>query len=252
MSRNYQYDLSGKHVSMFDKQIRIKKAQKTLLVLNDYLKNTSGLTLLDIGSSSGIMTLEYAKQFKNVIGIDLDKRAIEFAKRNNKTHNIEYFESPIEESGFKDENFDVITCSHIYEHVPSDIVLMDEIYRLLKPGGICYLAAGNKYSIVEAHYKLPFLSFFPKKVADAYIRLFTNEKEYYEKHRSLRGLKKLVSRFNIHDYTLKIIKYPSKFSAEEMLKEGTPKYYFYNLIALFGYFFIPTYVWIIEKPIKDK
>jgi 2-polyprenyl-3-methyl-5-hydroxy-6-metoxy-1,4-benzoquinol methylase len=108
MNRNYQYDLSGKHVSMFDKQIRIKKAQKTLYVLNDYLKNTSGLTLLDIGSSSGIMTLEYAKQFKNVIGIDLDKRAVEFAKKNNKTDNIEYFESPIEESGFKDENFDVI------------------------------------------------------------------------------------------------------------------------------------------------
>ena len=61
---------------MFDKQIRIKKAQKTLLVLNDYLKNTSELTLLDIGSSSGIMTLEYAKQFKNVIGINLQKEII--------------------------------------------------------------------------------------------------------------------------------------------------------------------------------
>jgi 2-polyprenyl-3-methyl-5-hydroxy-6-metoxy-1,4-benzoquinol methylase len=252
MNRNYQYNYSGKHVSMFDQQIRVKKAQKTLSVLNDYLKETLDLTLLDIGSSSGIMTMEYAKQFKKVIGIDIDKRAIEFAKKNNKTNNIEYLESPIEDSGLKDETIDVVTCSHIYEHVPSDLVLVDEIYRLLKPGGICYLAAGNKYNIVEAHYKLPFLSYFPKKVADAYIRLFTDEKEYYEKHRSLSGLKKLVSRFNIHDYTLKIIKYPSKFSAEEMLKERTFKYYFYNFIALFGYFLIPTYIWILEKPVKNK
>ena len=157
---------------------RVKKAQKTLSVLNDYLKETLDLILLDIGSSSGIMTMEYAKQFKKVIGIDIDKRAIEFANKNNKTNNIEYLESPIEDSGLKDETIDVITCSHIYEHVPSDLVLVDEIYRLLKPGGICYLAAGNKYNIVEAHYKLPFLSYFPKKVADAYIRLFTDEKDY--------------------------------------------------------------------------
>ena len=250
MERNYQYDLSGKHNSMFDQKSRIKKAQKTLSVLKDFLTETSNLNLLDIGCSSGIMTREYANHFKFVTGIDLDHRAIEFAKKNIKESNIKFLLTPIEESGFEDETFDVITCSHIYEHVPSDIVLMEKIYRLLKPGGVCYLAAANKYNIIEPHYKLPFLSYFPKKIADIYIRLFTDEKEYYEKHRSLRGLKKLVFKFKIYDYTLKIIKYPSKFSAEEMIKERTFKYYLYNLISFFGYFIIPTYVWILEKP-KD-
>ena len=43
------------------------KANKTILILKDYLKSTSKLTLVDIGSSTGIMTNEYAKCFKTVI-----------------------------------------------------------------------------------------------------------------------------------------------------------------------------------------
>ena len=54
-------------LSMYDQDERIKKANKTIAVLKDYLKEISTLTLLDIGSSTGIMTNEYAKHFKNVI-----------------------------------------------------------------------------------------------------------------------------------------------------------------------------------------
>jgi len=248
MSKNYQYNYSDLKSSVFDSNDRINKAKKTISVLVDYLSHTSDLILLDIGSSTGIMTNEYATYFREVVGIDIDSKAVKYANDNFKKKNISFINLPIEETDFKSASFDVITCSHIYEHVPSDHVLMENIYKLLKPGGICYFAAGNKYKIIETHYNLPFLSYFPKKIADIYIRLFTEEKEYYEKHRSLRGLKKLVFKFKIYDYTLKIIKYPSKFFAEEMIKERTFKYYLYNLIAFFGYFIIPTYVWILEKP----
>ena len=142
----------------------------------------------------------------------------------------------------------MITCSHIYEHVPSDHVLMENIYKLLKPGGICYFAAGNKYKIIETHYNLPFLSYFPKKIANFYIRIFTNHKEYYENLKSLGQLKKLVYRFEIIDYTLKILQKPSKFSANDMIRENTLKYLLVNFLSRIGYFIIPTYVWILKKP----
>ena len=66
--------------------------------------------------------------------------------------------------------------------------------------------------------------------------------------RRLRNLKKLVSKFETIDYTLKIIKYPSRYSADDMLKEKTLKYYIFNLIAKFFYFMVPTYIWILRKP----
>ena len=45
---------------------------------------------------------------------------------------------------------------------------------------------------------------------------------------SLRNLKKLVKNFEIHDYTLEVIKYPSKYSANEMITEGSLKYRILN------------------------
>ena len=246
----YQYNLSNKHQSMFDADMRVKKASKTLAVLKDFLTDLHDLTLLDIGSSSGIMTKEYSIFFNRVIGIDIDSKAVNFARKNFQTKNIEYFVSPIEESEFKPETVDVITCSHIYEHVPSAEVLFNKIYELLKPGGVCYFAAQNRYNlnIIEAHHKLPFLSWVPKKFANYYIRLFTDEKEYYETHLSYRNLKKLVNKFQINDYTLEILKYPIKYSAEEMFTDGSFIQRLYIYIGKTFYVFFPTYIWVLKKP----
>ena len=95
---------------------------------------------------------------------------------------------------------------------------------------------------------MPFLSFLPKKVANVYIKIFTTHDEYYENLLSLRNLKILVSKFEVIDYTLKVIKNPTKYSADEMLKENTLKYFFYNIISKMFYFLIPTYIWILKKP----
>ncbi len=252
--KEFQYNFSDNNHSMYDKDLRLNKAKKTLAVLNDYLGDLSNLKLLDIGCSSGIMTYEYSKYFKNVTGIDLDDKAVKFAKQNKQSHNIEYFAGPIEESNFGNEIYDVITCSHIYEHVPSSNDLMDKIYQLLKPGGVCYFAAGNRFNlnIIEAHYKLPFLSFLPKKLANIYISIFREENRYYETHLSLTKLRKLVSRFDVEDYSLKIIKQPSRFHATDMLLENTLKYYLSNFLGKAFYYFFPTYVWILKKRYDDK
>ena len=67
MNDNYQFNFSDSMPSMYESSIRIQKANKTINVLKDFLNDTSNLNLLDIGSSSGIMTNEYAKSFNNVI-----------------------------------------------------------------------------------------------------------------------------------------------------------------------------------------
>lgn len=36
---------------------------------------------------------------------------------------------------FKDNEFDVILCNHVLEHIPDDIKAMQELYRVLKPNG---------------------------------------------------------------------------------------------------------------------
>ena len=36
---------------------------------------------------------------------------------------------------FDDDTFDVILCNHVLEHIPDDAKAMQELYRVMKPGG---------------------------------------------------------------------------------------------------------------------
>ena len=40
---------------------------------------------------------------------------------------------------FQDNQYDVILCNHVLEHIPDDTKAMQELYRVLKPGGMAVL-----------------------------------------------------------------------------------------------------------------
>lgn len=40
---------------------------------------------------------------------------------------------------FSDQQFDWVVCNHVLEHIPNDKIAMQEIYRVLKPGGTAIL-----------------------------------------------------------------------------------------------------------------
>lgn len=69
-----------------------------------------------------------------------------FHKRFKKMANIDYtttdLNSPLAEVKadicnlpFEDNSFDVILCNHVLEHIPNDTKAMQELYRVMKPGG---------------------------------------------------------------------------------------------------------------------
>tara|TARA_B100001939_G_scaffold339458_1_gene346254 strand:+ start:1788 stop:2537 length:750 start_codon:yes stop_codon:yes gene_type:complete len=247
MTSNFQEDYSKIQPLMFEVEGRIQKAKKVLSVITDFVGETKDKDLLDIGCSTGIMTNYYSDYFKSIDAIDIDAGGIKHATETNSAENINYVVSPVEDF-IEEKKYDVITCSHIYEHVPDSKKLFVKIYELLKPGGVCYLAAGNRYQIYENHYGLYFLSYFPKKVSNLYLKLTNKGDYYYENHLSLFKLRKLVKKFNVHDYTIKIIKNPSKYSASEMFVQNSFSHKIIKFFSTYVYFFIPTYIWILEKP----
>ena len=86
-----QENFSSKYSQMYDVEIRTQKALKALSIIDDFKIDTDGLTLLDIGCSSGIMTKIYSKYFSKTIGIDIDKSAIDFAIDNFNQENLKFF-----------------------------------------------------------------------------------------------------------------------------------------------------------------
>lgn len=73
-----------------------------------------------------------------------------FYKRFRESAHLEYtttdLNSPLAdvkadicELPFQDNAYDIILCNHVLEHIPDDTKAMQELYRVLKPGGMAIL-----------------------------------------------------------------------------------------------------------------
>ena len=233
---------------LYNSSMREQKAKKMLSVLNEYYSdNLKSLSLLNIGCSTGITTGFLAKQFATVVGIDIDEEAVKFAQENYATDNLEFKVEDAMSLTFSDNHFDVIICSHVYEHVPDYNRLMSEVYRVLKPGGVCFFAAPNQITFIEPHYKLPLLSLIPRRLAHLYLRLLKRGDFYYEKSLTLWQLRKLVRKFEIIDYTEEVIKDPVRYCLTEMIKPGSLKQRLAIFVLKLAYWLCPVYIWLLRK-----
>jgi SAM-dependent methyltransferase len=249
----YQRDFSEIHPqTMFDELGRLQKARKTVAVILDTLREAGieprSTRLLDIGCSTGILTRHYAEFFGSVVGIDIDDGAVEWASQHRAADNVAYRIGDSMEIPFVTGEFDLVTCTHIYEHVPDARRMLDEIFRVLRPGGICYFAAENRIRFWDGHYNLPLVTVLPQPLADLYLRVAGRGQRRYEKHRTLWGLRRLVRAFEVTDYTRAVVRDPKRFEATEMLWPGSPRQKAAIAILRFAYWAFPTYLWVLRKP----
>lgn len=203
---------------MHDEQGRRRKAAKMGAVLRHFLgvENLSGLRLLDIGCSTGYISDELARQGAEVVGIDIDEPGLVHA-REVVGDRAELIACSADAVPLPSASFDIVVFNHIYEHVPDPDAVMDEIRRLLKPTGVAYLGFANKLGIIEPHYRLPFLSWLPKRLAHAYVRRAGRADEYYETFRTRRKLRRMAHDLTVWDYTFTILNEPDRFAADDLV-----------------------------------
>ena len=247
--KKLQYGFSAAYEdAAFSREGRERKANKVLAILEDAVGDLSDKHLLDIGCSAGIMTHCYARKFGRVTGTDIDMPAVAFAAGVDEAGRLSWAVTDSQCLPFPESSFDAVTCTHIYEHVPDARLLMAEIFRVLRPGGTCFFSAGNRLSLSEPHYRLPLLSVMPKWMAHLYLRIMGRGKYYYETHLTYWGLKQLVGRFVVTDYTLKVVEHPARFFAEDMVRPGSFAQTLVLLVLRFAFWACPTYLWILRKP----
>ena len=237
---------------MFDELGRLQKARKTVAIILDTLRQNGveprQTRVLDIGCSTGILTRHYAEYFGTVVGIDIDDGAVEWAAKNRAAPNVSYRVADSMDLPFEPDQFDIVTCTHIYEHVPDAQRMVDEIHRVLRPGGICFFAAENRLRVWDGHYNLPLVTVLPKPLADLYVRAAGRGPGRYETHRTVWGLRRMAQRFSIIDYTRAVVREPKRFEATDMIWPGSWKQRTANAVLTVAYWAFPTYLWILRKP----
>lgn len=238
---------------MFDTQGRERKARTMVAVLQHHLAHPlNQLSLLNVGGSAGIIDNYLSGYLGRVVGVDIDEKAIQHATAAFAKQNLSFEVGDAMSLRFSDASFDVVVCSQVYEHVPDSTLMMKEIHRVLRVGGVCYFAAGNRLMWNEPHYGLPLLSVVPRPLAHLYMRMAGRGPFYYEKHLSYWGLKALVRRFDVRDYTLDIIKNPNEFAAEYLLPPGSLKSRVAAFIASHLIWLVPGYIWVLVKRPEEQ
>lgn len=113
-------------------------------------KIKSGDKVLDVGCGTGNLTLtarKYAGPSGSAYGIDASPEMIEVARKKVK-HNdggTVFDVGLIENIGFPEATFGVVICRLVIHHLPDDLKRQGfaEILRVLKPGGVFFLADFN-------------------------------------------------------------------------------------------------------------
>ncbi|MGI9177903.1 MAG: bifunctional 2-polyprenyl-6-hydroxyphenol methylase/3-demethylubiquinol 3-O-methyltransferase UbiG, partial [Pirellulales bacterium] len=96
------------------------------------------MTVLDVGCGGGFMAEALARKGATVVGIDPSAPALEAAREHARAEglSIDYRLGAGEKVPMESGTVDCVVCVDVLEHVESVDRVLDEVRRVLKPGGI--------------------------------------------------------------------------------------------------------------------
>lgn len=228
-------------------RLRVAKQIISLLGVGLGKNNIKNLKVLDVGCSSGIITHELAKNFKEVWGIDIDENSVNIARKTFVKPNLFFSVMDGSQTSFENAEFDLVIANQVYYCFPEPEIFFNETYRVLKTGGACLLGARNKYTLWDPQFRLPLLSFLPKSISDFLVKFFGRADGYNVSYLSYRQLTELTKKFEVIKYTPRILHSPKKFGFHSLVKYN----YFLRLIPewIWGAIepFLPNFIWLLKK-----
>lgn len=117
-----------------------------LSTLERYLLPNKRLAVLDAGCGGGA-TLESLGRYGSATGLELKEEAVDYARGRGRN----VFQGSIEALPFEDESFDLTLALDVIEHVPDDSRAIQELYRVLRPGGSLLVTVPALMLLWSAH-----------------------------------------------------------------------------------------------------
>lgn len=128
-----------KRAESYDNGFEGKLSQKFYDLVTESVELSEGSKVLDVGCGTGTILYRLSKKHAfNGYGIDVEEKMLEQAKIKCPEMDIRLFACG--ETPFDDGYFDVIIACMAYHHFPDKDSFSKETARLLKKGGLLYIA----------------------------------------------------------------------------------------------------------------
>jgi SAM-dependent methyltransferase len=162
--------------AVLDAASRNTKALKIERLL-DLVNRPQPVRVLEIGTGSGGI----AHYFANHDAMRCEVVAVDVVDNRRVSDGYEFHLVRGVALPFADANFDVVVSNHVIEHVgdaKAQVQHLSEIRRVMKHDGVGYLAVPNRWMLTEPHYRLMFLSWWPRGWRTLYLRLIRGDGFY--------------------------------------------------------------------------
>jgi len=121
-------------------------------ILKKYIENTndSSLHILDIGVGTG-RNIALFKSYPNaeITGIDISEKMMKKAREKySDDPRIKLLKSNLaEKNDFEKDYFDIMLCIRVIKYINNWPHFLEEVHKILKPGGVFVLEISNLYSV---------------------------------------------------------------------------------------------------------
>jgi ubiquinone/menaquinone biosynthesis C-methylase UbiE len=175
------------------------------------LKTSNQGMVLDAGCGLGALSIPLAKDNLGVVSLDSTHERVKFVKircQQEGIHNVQPVCASVLSLPFPDYYFDVVVVNAVLEWLglsdeeksPQEVQIhgLEELRRVLKPGGELYLATKNRYAYFywlgkkDPHSELRWITLLPRWLGQCYSKLF-RRKDYREYLYSYHQYRKLIS-----------------------------------------------------------
>ncbi|KKD00616.1 MULTISPECIES: bifunctional 2-polyprenyl-6-hydroxyphenol methylase/3-demethylubiquinol 3-O-methyltransferase UbiG [Photobacterium] len=113
----------------------------------DHAGGLFGKKILDVGCGGGILAESMAREGAEVTGLDMGKEPLTVARLHalETGTKLDYIQQTVEEHAEQHpEQYDVVTCMEMLEHVPDPASVIASCARLVKPGGHVFFSTLNR------------------------------------------------------------------------------------------------------------
>lgn len=115
---------------------------------------------LDVGSGHCDDALEFGKEAKEILALDIDFWNIWRARaRDAKSKKLTMIKADGRKLPFKTGVFQMISLLSVLEHIPEKRDALSEIFRVLSKHGVIMIQIPNRYFPIELHSGLPMINY---------------------------------------------------------------------------------------------